>query len=255
MRPNKTIGGIALIKNASKGALGVLLIGAGIAAVATPAAAQMRPWGGRAASDSWRDGPGAWGDPMTVSNPRSTVRDLPDSREGQVTSEHFSAQDAGDRLGQGGVTVMSKPDSTPDARDRLTYEAALIDRLVMAGYDSQLPPDEIGQVAEIRVIRTVAEPAEQKRSPVSGSTAVSVSNRGTAYGMAVNVDLTKPKTALLSTRMELRIRDRETNEVLWESRAQIWTREDDEHWEEGDIATRLSAALLEGFPTSIQGPA
>jgi len=193
--------------------------------------------------------PGPWGPGMMPAPPPSArTRHASDSREGQVTSATFAANGAENILGRGAIAVSSLPDSTPEARDRLDYEAAMIDRLVLAGYETGAPDADCTQLAEIRVSRHVAEPAEQKRSPVSGSTAVSVSNRGTAYGMALNVDLTEPRTALIATHMDLRIRDRASGEVLWEGRADILTRDGDEKWDEPAIATRLTAALMEGFP-------
>lgn len=218
------------------------------AAMLAPVAASAQPWsyGGWARDASGR--------PYGASDWRgesSSPRSREDERAGEVTAEHFAADDADVVLGQGGIEVKSTPDSAPDSGDRLVYEAAMIDRFVLAGYDTQLAPDRIGQTAELRIIRDVATPAEVKKSPVSGSTAVSVSNRGTAYGMALNVDLTKPRGALMSTRMELRIRDKETGRVLWESRAQTWSYADDDGvLDDGAIANRLSAALMEGFPHS-----
>ncbi len=207
-------------------------------AVPVAAAAQPVPW----VSHTMREA-----QPTMLAN-RSSLRDRRDSREGKVTAEQFAAEDGAAVLGHGAITVRSVADSTPEARDRLVYEAAMIDRLVMAGYDTMAPTNEADQLAEIRVISDIAEPAEVERNPVSGSTAVTVSNRGTAMGMALNVDMTNPRAALLSTRMELRIRDRESGRVLWEARAQTWSRDDPENRDEGAIANRLAAALMEGFP-------
>ena len=75
-----------------------------------------------------------------------------------------------------------------------------------------------------------------------------MSNRGTAYGLALNVDLSKPLPPLVSTRLDTRIRDRASGKVLWEGRAEVATREGDKDWGEQDIAARLAAALFQGFP-------
>jgi hypothetical protein len=66
-------------------------------------------------------------------------------------------------------------------------------------------------------------------------------------GLAVAVDLSKPRGALIATRLEARIRDRATNEVLWEGRADTVTREGGK-WTDGVIANRLAAALFDHFP-------
>jgi hypothetical protein len=140
------------------------------------------------------------------------------------------------------------PGGTGDARQGATFEAAVVDQLAKAGYDTVTSDAAHGQLAEVRVIRDVVRPEETKRSPVSGETTVGVSNRGSFAGMAINVDLSKPAKALLSTRLMARIRDRATDKVLWEGRADIVTRDGDSHWTEQEIATRLAAALFEDFP-------
>ncbi|OYX47802.1 MAG: hypothetical protein B7Y87_00740 [Sphingomonadales bacterium 32-64-22] len=194
---------------------------------------------------------GGWGGGWDgASRSERTVSRAGASREGQVSSAHFAAEEGTEALGHGTIRLVVLPDSTPEARSRLDYEAAVIDRLVLAGYDASGNPDKASQRAEIRISQTVAEPAEQQRSPISGSSSVMVSNRGTAYGMAVNVDMTKPRTALVSTAMDLRIRDEASGAVLWEARANILTREGDEQWDDAAIANRLAAALLEAFPHS-----
>jgi hypothetical protein len=181
---------------------------------------------------------------------RNANRHLPrtDAREGRVSAEHFAAEGAEALLGHGTITLATTPDSTPESRELLAYEAALIDRLVLAGYNTLTPTPGSPQVAEIRVRQIIEEPAEARRDPVSGEGSVMVSNRGTAVGMAVAVDFTEPRTALVATHMDLRIKDRESGDILWEARAQIATREGDPDWSADAIAAQLSAALFQGFP-------
>jgi hypothetical protein len=142
----------------------------------------------------------------------------------------------------------SGPRSSGDARQGATFEAAVVDQLAKAGYDTMSAGGAQGQLAEVRVIRGVVRPEEAKRSPVSGETTVGVSNRGSYMGMAINVDMTKPAKALLSTRLMARIRDRASGKVLWEGRADIVTRDGDSRWTEQAIASRLAAALFDDFP-------
>ena len=215
--------------------------------VAIPADAQNRQqWGG----DRWGS---SWDRQTSRIEARSNTAQ---SREGRVSAEHFLGDGAASLLGQGAIRVAALPDSTPESRDLLTYEAATLDRLVLAGYDTLLANDGAndtsGQVAEIRIRQLVAEPAEARRNPVSGEGSVMVSNRGSAVGMAVGVDFTKPRTALIATHMDLQIKDRASGAVLWEARAQMTTREGDTAWGPDEVAASLSAALFEGFPS---GPA
>lgn len=178
--------------------------------------------------------------------PRTTS--TPDPREGKVEVTRFIAQDGAAMLKPGPIDIVVS-DGENETR-RAVYEAALVDRLVRAGFDTMTPADEDGRVIEMRVVRDTLIPAEAKRNPVSGTAAVGVSNRGSMVGMAVNVDLTDPKKALLSTRLDLKIRASSGGPVLWEGYATLATRDEDENWGEADIAARLADALFDGFPLS-----
>lgn len=207
---------------------------------ADPVVAQpMGGWGG-----GW-GGPG-WGRPGFDRGPG---RHGEDSREGKVQVSRFLAENIDARtLGHGAIGVAAMPGSTGDARSSATFEAAVIDQLAKAGYDTLKPDPASGQIAEVRVIHDVVRPEETKRNPVSGEATVGVSNRGSYTGLALNVDLSKPAKALVSTRLMARIKDRATGAVLWEGRADIVTRDGDDRWTEQAIATRLAAALFEDFP-------
>lgn len=174
-----------------------------------------------------------------------------DPREGRVEVSRFvAAGPAVEKLGHGPVTVESESGDGPwvDTSQRNAYEAAIVDALVGAGYDTRHPGDAQAQIAKLRITRQVLVPAEDKKSPVSGSAAVSVGTRGSAYGLAVNVDMTKPRSALVSTRLDARIVDKTSGQVLWEAYATIATYEGDDKWSDGMIATKLARALFDNFP-------
>lgn len=177
-----------------------------------------------------------------------------DDREGKVDADQFVADDAAGQLGHGPIAVAAIEGDGNDARQSAIYEAAMVDQLVKAGYDTMRPDPAGGQVAEIRVIRDVLVPEERKRKPVSGEMTVGTSNRGSMVGMAVGIDLTKPRKALVSTRLEARVRDRATGRPLWEGRATIATREGDGHWDDQAIARSLAAALFAKFPVDRSRP-
>jgi len=234
-----------------------ILLAATALILAAPSAPLLARPGG------WNDGYAGYGngfgDSLMDQRARSSGRR--DPREGRVQVTRFVASDApADLLGHGAITVAAPatperqggafadgptPDLAPAAR--APFEAAVIDRLIAAGYDT-IHTDPIGgQLAEVRVSRDVLVPAEVKRSPVSGTAAMEVGTRGSAYGLGVNVDMTKPRTALLSTRLDARIKDRATGKVLWEGHSQIATRDGDDKWNDGAIAARLAEALFDDF--------
>jgi hypothetical protein len=220
----------------------VLLAPVLLALVSAPAQARPGGWGGPGWGEPGWDGPRA-------SRDRAASRDR--SREGRVEVNRFVAEgDAAQALGHGTITVSSGTegqDYVPQG-NRAAFEAAVVDQLVHAGYETAHAQPAGRQLAELKVTQTVVEPAEARRKPVSGEVAMSVGNRGAAYGMALNVDLTKPLPPLVSTKLEARIRDRATNAVLWEGRAEVATREGDEKWSDQAIAARLAEALFDGFP-------
>lgn len=216
--------------------------------LASPSAqAQRAPWGPGWGSPGW--GASGWDGPMDSRMPRGHSRD---PREGRVQVSRFVvAGAAADELGHGAVSVESESGDGPwiGQTERAAYEAAIVDALVGAGYDTRHPGDKDAQVAKLQISRQVLVPAEAKRSPVSGSAAVSVGSHGySAYGLAVNVDITKPLPALVSTRLDARILDKASGQVLWEGYATVATYEGDDDWSEGKIATKLAQALFDNFP-------
>jgi hypothetical protein len=176
-----------------------------------------------------------------------------DPREGQVDAARFIANGAEARLGQGSVLISTLSGAVDDVNDHASYEAAMIDQLVKAGYDTlNTGQGEGGQVAELRIRREVLVPEEGKRKPVSGEMMVGTGTYGSMMGLGLAIDLSKPKKALVSTRMEARIIDKASGAPLWEGRAEIATRVDDARWSDQAIATRLAEAMFERFP---YGPA
>jgi len=231
-----------------------------LAAGSAPALARPGGWGGPGWGGPEFGGPDWSGGRVAGDRLRQADR----SREGRIQVNRFVGKGAAAQaLGHGEIAVASQVSATAPDQDqpqdyvpqqnRAAFEAAVIDQLVHAGYDTTHPQPAGGQIAELKVTRTIVEPAEAKHKPVSGEVAMAMGNRGTAYGMAVNVDLTKPLPPLVSTRLETRIRDRATNAVLWEGRAEVATREGDEKWSEQTIATRLAEALFDGFPHASDG--
>jgi hypothetical protein len=234
-----------LLSNISLCLLGALAVPALIA----PALARPGKWGGSDWKRSRWDGSPA----MDGGAPDRRSRATPDrSREGRVSVNRFVGESGAAALGHGTIAI-APPGAFPQTGGEqlpasATYEAAVIDRLVHAGYDTAQARSDSGQTAELRVTRSVVEPAEAPRKPVSGEAAMSVGNRGMSYGLSVAVDLSQPLPPLVSTRLETRIRDRATGNILWEGRAEVATREGDARWTDQAIAASLSEALFDGFP-------
>jgi len=170
------------------------------------------------------------------------------SREGKVEVTRFLAEGAAAQaLGHGPVAVAAASGGLAGDAERATYEAAVIDRLASVGYDTATRSGD-GQTVELTVQHAEIEPAEAPHKPVSGSMDVGIDSRGGRYlGLGIAVDKRKPLSALISTRLDARIRDH-SGTVLWEGHADIATREGDPKWTEQALAARLAGALFSGFP-------
>lgn len=217
----------------------------GVLAFANPATARPGGWNQPYGAGSYR---GAPGDMMT---PPARARQTDDPREGRVEVSRFiAAGPESAALGNGDIAVGSTSGNSDfmAASRRATFEAAVIDALIAQGYDTRHADAPGHQQASLRISRSVLVPAEQKRSPVSGTAAMEVGSRGSAYGLAVNVDMTKPRAALVQTRMDVRITDPGSGAVLWEGYATVATREGDDAWTDTKIAGKLADALFDGFP-------
>lgn len=158
------------------------------------------------------------------------------------------ASDSGPSYGPPQPSASTARGGGGDGRENATFEAAVIDQLVKAGYETLPATGSEGQVVELRITHGVAQPPEAPRKPVSGEMEVGVSNRGNMMGLGINIDLTKPKKALLSTRLEVRIRDAASGAALWEGRADIATRDGSDKWTGQAIATELAEAMFRKFP-------
>ncbi|MGZ3171999.1 MAG: hypothetical protein ACXWJC_02800 [Croceibacterium sp.] len=172
------------------------------------------------------------------------------SRDGKVEVTRFVAEGpAAQALGHGPIAIAKADDALVDERERATYEAAVIDRLAGAGYDTQVKAGDGGQTVELHIRHAEIAPPEAPHRPVSGEMSVGVSSHGGSYeSMAIGIDLRKPAKALLSTRLEARILDKASGAVLWEGRADISTRDGDARWSDQAIAAKLAEALFAGFP-------
>jgi hypothetical protein len=210
----------------------------GIVGLAFAPSAAAQPAGG------W-DGPG-YGPPPSYLEPPGTR----DSREGKIQVQTFaSSTPAVAALGHGPITI----NAGRDGPDEGLLEAAIADQLTHAGY--QIGAPGAGQALDFGVTRQVIQPAEPPHNPIHGGVDVGVGGGGRHYGsgmgLGLAIDLSKPLSALISTEIEVRIQDAKTQELLWQGRAELVSRETDKHWRPDAIAARLSAALFRNFPRPI----
>ena len=109
-----------------------------LAGLATPAAAQ---YGMGTMGPVWHGGPG----PAYQTARRQASAD---DDNGKVDVARFVAPNlAPDTLAHGPITVTSQGNAFADPQAAAPFEAAVIDQLVHAGYQTAIPEDTGGQVA------------------------------------------------------------------------------------------------------------
>ncbi|MFM7029406.1 MAG: hypothetical protein ACKOXK_12125 [Chakrabartia sp.] len=170
--------------------------------------------------------------------------------DNHVTTATFIAKDADAKLGHGPIAVTRAPGDAAADMPQPVFEAAVVDQLAKRGYDTAVADGQSGQggqIALVELFRTVISPQEDPPKAVSGEAMMGVSNRGPIMGLAVNIDLSKARKPVITTRLKVRIKDRATGAALWEGRASMETRQDDAKWNDTAIASNLADALFQGF--------
>ena len=175
-----------------------------------------------------------------------------DPREGRIEASTFVASSPGaSALGHGTIVLAPGPGSMGSA-DIAAFEPALVDQLTKAGYRTDDPSGAVGQIVEYVVRHDVIAPPEPRHVPMGGGVSVGVGSHGwSGVGLGIGIDLSKPRGPLIATRLEARIRDSATKELLWQGRAEVITRDGDRHWTPPATAARLWTALFKGFPRPI----
>lgn len=177
-----------------------------------------------------------------------------DPRIGKIDAAHFfGGPSASAELGHGTIIVRPQGGTFQPDDEQDLFEVAALGKLTKAGYSPATTSGQVGQELEIHVSHQLIAPPEPPHSPVSG--AVSVGGavggggyRGTGGGIAIAVDLSKPRGALVQTMVSARIIDSQTKEILWQGRASVVAPDNDRHWSGKALATRLTDAMFKGFP-------
>lgn len=171
-----------------------------------------------------------------------------DPREGKIQVQTLAAQSAAvAALGHGAIAIAPTPASQDVGYEQGAFETALADQLARSGYQS----GGGGQLIEFTVTHELVQPPEGRRNPLSGGAAIEGGSYGSGIGLGLSIDLSKPKKALIATRLEARIRDAATHELLWQGHAEVFARDGDKHWAGPLMAQRLTAALFRDFPHPI----
>lgn len=170
---------------------------------------------------------------------------LPPTGPVQVT--RFVSQPAIERLGSGTIFVETAPGENGDEDALRTYKAAIARQLVALGY-RETSRDQAGQVAQVRVSRTVID-AAASRGPVSVGVGGSTGTYGSGVGLGIGLNLGGGKAReQVSTRLEVRINDALTGQSLWEGRALFDVASSALLADSAQNASVMAEALFKEFP-------
>jgi Domain of unknown function (DUF4136) len=165
---------------------------------------------------------------------------------GPVEVTRFNRAAEGVVYGSGSYSVEVAGDSAAgQGLAASPYLAAVAREMQRVGY-----VDKVGGgsdvTAEVRVGTERYEPA--RRSPVSVGVGGSTGSYGSGVGLGVGIDLSGGPKAQVETTLNVRIVRRSDNLVIWEGKATQVAKVDSPAAQPGIAASKLAAALFQGFP-------
>ncbi|WP_054531059.1 DUF4136 domain-containing protein [Erythrobacter sp. SG61-1L] len=162
----------------------------------------------------------------------------------EVTRFHDAARLS--QLGHGTIAVESAAGLDPKSLELASYKLAVGRELTRLGYDV-VAEGAGAQVAVVRLERATIQP-DGGRSPVSVGGGASVGSYGSGVGLGIGIDLSGKPKAQVDTRLGVMIRDRASDQTLWEGRASFTVRADAPLAQSQLGAPKMAAALFSDFP-------
>ncbi len=124
------------------------------------------------------------------------------------------------------------------------YLAAVAREMQRVGYAEKMSSSDV--TAEVRVSSGRLE--AERRSPVSVGVGGSVGNYGSGVGLGVGINLGSGTKAQVETTLSVRIVRRVDDLVIWEGKASQAAKAGSPAAQPGIAASKLAAALFQGFP-------
>jgi len=148
-------------------------------------------------------------------------------------------------LPRGPIGVRAAPGEDPADPAYAVYQTAVVEQLDAAGF--QVAGGAAPYTALIDIERWVEQPGGQ-RSPVSVGGGASTGSFGSGVGLGVGIDLSPPDPERIETELAVSIRPSAGGDAIWEGRARFTATANSEYADLTAAATRMAAALFEGFP-------
>ena len=169
-------------------------------------------------------------------------------RAGPAEVTSFVAAERAAELGQGTIFIESAPGQNGDSLRLADFKAAVARELTQLGY-REVPRDQAGQIALVRIDRAVSNEAPQ-RSPVSVGVGGSTGSFGSGVGVGLGINLGggNRNARMVNTNLGVMIRDKASGETIWEGRADFGTDTRHALADPEAAAQALAGALFSRFP-------
>lgn len=163
----------------------------------------------------------------------------------EVTRFHSASA----QLGAGTIFIETAPAPAGeeiDPAEAAAYKSAIAAELAQLGY-REVPRAEAQQIAQVRVDRYIAKPA-QRNNPVSVGAGGSTGSYGSGVGLGIGINLGGGSREMIGTDIGVVIRDVQTNKAVWEGRASMSVSDNSQFADSSANAAAIADALFNEFP-------
>lgn len=164
----------------------------------------------------------------------------------EVTRFHNAAALA--TADRGTVFVASAPGNEQDSLALGPYKAAVAAELGRLGF-AEAGGDSARLVAQVKLERFTIGGEDKRRGPVSVGMGGSTGSYGSGVGLGIGINLGGGGSSeRLGTELSVMLRDRATNEAVWEGRAEFTVSPKSELAQPSRNAQVIAEALFRDFP-------
>lgn len=165
---------------------------------------------------------------------------------GPVEVTRFHKSEAVPQLAQGTIAVEAAPGMDGDSLELASYKSAVSRELTRIGYQP-VAAGSGNQVALVRVERIAFQP-QREGGPVSVGVGGSTGSWGSGVGLGIGLDLSGRPPEEVTTRLGVMIKDRASDETIWEGRAEFTVRADAPLATTQLGAAKMAEAMFRDFP-------
>jgi len=163
----------------------------------------------------------------------------------EVTRFHLPEAAA---LAQGTIVVEPAPGNDARSLEFRTYAAALARELNRLGYSEMVAGGGASQHVAILALERRSIRPGRDGSPISVGVGGSTGSYGSGVGVGIGLDLSGPPPEQIETRMSVMIRNRGTDQTVWEGRASFAVKSNSPLAGSQLGASKMATALFQDFP-------